>query len=347
MSVAQGAETPVENSTAYESTCGQAITIPFFMSYNTQAQPTKPPPPGNNESLPYTLGSLTWEKIWTYRRAFTPLNNTNFNATDGDVSQQNIAGGNDYDSGYIFLDLEEAKQTAAAGAWVGGINLSSLTNAEQRAYGWYWYFKNNSDPAIQPYLSLNYTTPGTLHGLAKMPYLRDTRRSVGLDGFRLFYPYLDDIVNGTHLNGSTGYRFEDTVAIGDYPVDIHPLNAAVCTLPSYYFEEHPMLAYYIPFRALTNQDVPNLLVAGLVAAVVVTFSNPHLGKNIAESFLANAPTRLHPSEWTTGLAAGAAAVLMWQKSWSTADMLDNIEVLQDLLQTPGIRQPLEWNFGAE
>ena len=40
---------------------------------------------------------------------------------------------------------------------------------------------------------------------------------------------------------------------------------------------------------------PNLLVAG---------------KCMAESFRANANTRLHPSEWTTGVAAGGAAVLM-------------------------------------
>ena len=31
---------------------------------------------------------------------------------------------------------------------------------------------------------------------------------------------------------------------------------------------------------------------------------------MAESFRANANTRLHPSEWTTGVAAGGAAVLM-------------------------------------
>lgn len=32
---------------------------------------------------------------------------------------------------------------------------------------------------------LDYAAAGTQHGLAKMPYLRDTRRSIGLDDFRL------------------------------------------------------------------------------------------------------------------------------------------------------------------
>jgi len=31
---------------------------------------------------------------------------------------------------------------------------------------------------------------------------------------------------------------------------------------------------------------------------------------MAQSFLANAATRLHPTEWSTGVAAGAAAVTM-------------------------------------
>jgi hypothetical protein len=47
--------------------------------------------------------------------------------------------------------------------------------------------------------------------------------------------------------------------------------------------------YYVPFRALMVGSAPNLLVAG---------------KLLSQSFHANSNTRLHPSEWTTGVAAG-------------------------------------------
>ena len=177
---------------------------------------------------------------------------------------------------------------------------------------------------------LNYTEAGTQTGLPKMTYLRDTRRSIGLDGFRLTYPPMNNEGNGS-VNGSyTGVRFYDSVAIGDYPVDIHQLNPKVCVLPSYAKAGIPILPYYIPFRALTSIDTPNLLVSG---------------KTMAQTFLANAATRLHPSEWTSGVAAGVAAALMVQNSWpNTQTVLDNIGVLQDRLTQPDIQQPLLWNF---
>lgn len=45
------------------------------------------------------------------------------------------------------------------------------------------------------------------------------------------------------------------------------------------------------FRSLTNAKYDNLLVAG---------------KTIAQSFLVNAATRLHPVEWSSGTGAGKA-----------------------------------------
>ena len=226
-------------------------------------------------------------------------------------------------SRYIYNPLSECQERALAGAWDGCVNLTTLAAAEQRAYGWYWVYKNASGPIIRPSLWLNYSEVGTATGLTKLPYLRDGRRSIGLDGFRLFY---SEMSNTT----TVGYHFYDTVALGDYPVDIHPLNETGCVYPSYVHAVHPIGPYYIPFRALTNQDALNLLVSG---------------KGIAQSFLANSATRLHPSEWTTGVAAGVAAVLMVQNGWqSTYAVLGDIEMLQAALQSDAIQQPLVWDL---
>ncbi len=69
---------------------------------------------------------------------------------------------------------------------------------------------------------------------------------------------------------------------------------------------------------------------------------------MAQSFLANAATRLHPTEWSTGVAAGAAAVLMTQHAtdWTrgTEDMLLHVRELQDILESPAVGSPLHWTF---
>ena len=87
----------------------------------------------------------------------------------------------------------------------------------------------------------------------------------------------------------TGTKFADRVAIGAYASDIHPL--ADREYPAYIKEQYDTLPFYIPFRALTHHKYGNVLVAG---------------KTMSQSFLANSATRLHPTEWSTGTAAGAA-----------------------------------------
>ena len=81
----------------------------------------------------------------------------------------------------------------------------------------------------------------------------------------------------------------------------------------------------MPFRALTSWDAPNLLVAG---------------KGMAQTFYANAATRLHPEEWVAGVAAGAAAGIMVEQRWGAARLYYNVSVLQAALVEEG--SPLEW-----
>ena len=50
------------------------------------------------------------------------------------------------------------------------------------------------------------------------------------------------------------------------------------------------------------------------------------GKLMSESFHANSNTRLHPSEWTSGVAAGGTAALMLRRQWrDTATALENVD----------------------
>ena len=91
----------------------------------------------------------------------------------------------------------------------------------------------------------------------------------------------------------------------------------------------PLLPYYVPFRALTAKHIDNLVIPG---------------KGMAQTFLANAGTRLHPTEWSTGVAAGAAAYIMATENKSTSDIHKyDIERLQMIL-TKRLGSPLTWTF---
>lgn len=55
---------------------------------------------------------------------------------------------------------------------------------------------------------MDYNTSNTGTGLSRTPYVRDTRRSIGIDNFRL---------QKEDLNGNiTGVMFSDRIGIGNY-----------------------------------------------------------------------------------------------------------------------------------
>ena len=77
----------------------------------------------------------------------------------------------------------------------------------------FWNMRNTSSHLDKSYperLTLSYSTAGTRHGLSKVPYFRDTRRALGIDGWRLMHEPLRDTY------GPTGTHFKDAVALGDY-----------------------------------------------------------------------------------------------------------------------------------
>jgi len=88
-----------------------------------------------------------------------------------------------------------------------------------------------------------------------------------------------------------GATFPDSIAVGAWPVDIHPANGKVGVHP--HKEESP-LPYEIPFRCLIPQRVEGLLVAG---------------KPISTTHRAHGSTRVPGTSLATGQAAGVAAAL--------------------------------------
>jgi hypothetical protein len=318
----QGIEIPTEESDLTDANCGQSTVLPFYMQLATNPVEPDHVPKGSDGGQPFSLGTLNWVQSWTYRRSLSAHPTNASVASRGDSSNQNY--NNDYGGGYLF-----ASNGNGDGDWSGGINVTVLAAAEQRSYGYYHFIKSVAAAEQRPNLYMPLAQTGTAHGLSKTPYLRDSRRvKRGLDGFRLLYEHLN--ASNPEDGGASAMHFNDTVAIGVYPyADMHLLQH--CAYPDYITCcNHPVKPYYIPFRALTSSEVDNMLVPG---------------KGMAQSFLANAATRLHPTEWSTGVAAGAAAALMASRGWSSVrNVSDAIGELQALLTSDAVRSPLTWTL---
>jgi len=66
------------------------------------------------------------------------------------------------------------------------------------------------------------------------------------------------------------------------------------------------------------------------------------GKSLATTFFANAAIRLHPEEWSSGVAAGAAAAVMFEKQFDSSEAYANINLVQAAIKQLG--SPIEWTF---
>ena len=319
----QGAE-DADGSLEGSDRCGQATVYCFAQEIH--AEPVgEPDREVDAKELGY--GSYrdkpdAWQKIWTYRR----IRGRAAPAT-GDICLQNWGysakdreGGNDYPFAYLFTSRADA--AAERADWRGGIDLAAMGGAEDRAFGWHQWFRRHAPEGIDPgRISLCPSALGTGHGLAKLPYIRDTRRAIGLDGFVLRFADLTG-----PADQRTGTVFPDRVALGAYPADIHPISG--CTMPEYLVEAHDTLPFCIPFRALTHRELGNLLVAG---------------KTMAQSFLANSATRLHPIEWSSGTAAGVAAAHMAKTGRTSRQALEAIGEVQELVRQ---KTPIDWTLPA-
>src|SRR5689334_21996088 len=63
---------------------------------------------------------------------------------------------------------------------MGGVNLTSLEQAEYLAFGWHYWFKEQANTTLKSRMIMDKNIFGTCPGLVKVPYMRDTRRSIGI-----------------------------------------------------------------------------------------------------------------------------------------------------------------------
>ena len=129
---------------------------------------------------------------------------------------------------------------------------------------------------------------GTEDGLAKRPYVRESRRIKAVTTI-LEQHCGSDARRAVLGAGAAGARplaleYPDSIGIGSYRIDLHPRSAGdnyidVASLP-----------FQIPLGALLPVRMENLIPAC---------------KNIGTTHITNGCYRLHPVEWNIGESAGA------------------------------------------
>jgi hypothetical protein len=132
-----------------------------------------------------------------------------------------------------------------------------------------------------PGLRLREDVVGTGDGLAKHPYVRESRR------IEAEFTVLEQHVGVAARGGLKGAEsFHDSVGVGCYRIDLHPSTAprSYVDIASWPFQ--------IPLGALIPKRVENLLPAC---------------KNLGVTHITNGCYRLHPVEWNVGEASGALA----------------------------------------
>jgi hypothetical protein len=173
-------------------------------------------------------------------------------------------------------------------------------------------------------LRLREDVVGTGDGLAKYPYIRESRR------IQAEFTVLEQHVGtdarmkltGQNRDGVTAERFADSVGVGSYRIDLHPTSRGDN------YVDISSLPFQIPLGALLPRRVENLLPAC---------------KNLGVTHITNGCYRLHPVEWNVGEAAGALAAFCLQRKEPPRQVQRNSKLLADFqarLREEGVE--LEW-----
>ncbi|WP_077358673.1 FAD-dependent oxidoreductase [Virgibacillus halodenitrificans] len=264
------------------------------------------PHPITKKKRKYTLfREETGFPLWEYRRALD-IEQYNLSYDAGEVTLLNWPQ-NDYFLGNVY-DVSDADRE------------KHLFEAKQLSLSLlYWLQTEATRPdggKGYPGIKLRKDIFNTEDGLAKAPYLRESRR------IKAEYTILEQDVSPDFNNGKTGKKYKDSVGIGSYSIDLHPSMAGRNYL------DIKALPFHISLGALIPKDMENVL-AGC--------------KNIGSTHITNGCYRLHPVEWNVGEACGALVAFCIEKQTEPKVVRNNSELLhlfQKDLRNDGFE--LEW-----
>jgi FAD dependent oxidoreductase len=163
-----------------------------------------------------------------------------------------------------------------------------------------------------PGLRLRPDITGTQDGLAKHPYIRESRR------IEAEFTVLEQHVGTDARRKPEAEHFNDSIGIGSYRIDLHPASGGENYI------DVSSLPFEIPLGALIPRRVENLLAAA---------------KNIGVTHITNGCYRLHPVEWNIGESAGLLAARAVQTKTPPRRIRGSAKLLrefQDWIQAQGV-----------
>lgn len=248
--------------------------------------------------------------LWTYRRIIDKsLFEPGF--YESDITLVNWPQ-NDYYLGPI-IGVSEAEKR------------QHLENAKQLSFSLlYWLQTEIPRPdggKGYPGLRLRTDVLGTADGMAKAPYIRESRR------IKARYTITEADV-GKEMRGEAGIRrYTDSIGVGSYHLDLHTTTASH---RKFYLPSYP---YEIPLGALLPVRMTNIL---------------PVCKNIGTTQVSNGSYRLHPTEWNIGESAGYLVAYSLQHKVTPHQVHEepsHLECFQSLIQENGVQ--IHWPDGFE
>ncbi|NED96297.1 FAD-dependent oxidoreductase [Phytoactinopolyspora alkaliphila] len=246
------------------------MAAPHPITLETRHRIVTPNPDDDLAGLPVGRRSVAdRDDLWTFRRVLAyPHFTGGFFTSDISVVNWPMI---DYVEGPVFeVDADEAAR--------------HLEGARQMSLSFLYWMQTEMPRADGgtglPGLRLRPDVVGTRDGLAKAPYIRESRR------IKAEYTIVEQDVS-LAIRGEKGAKtYHDSVGIGMYRLDLHPSTGGdnyidVASAP-----------FQIPLGALLPVRMKNLLPAA---------------KNIGTTHITNGCYRLHPPEWNIGESAGTLA----------------------------------------
>ena len=261
-----------------------------------------------NSFIPEGDEDRTLFNIWSYRRI---INRQNFlpGTYRGDITIVNWPQ-NDYLPGNLIDASPADFERHLEGARQISLSLLYWLQTEvprpDKGYGW---------PGIRPRGDIM----GTSDGLAKAPYIRESRR------IKALFTVLEEHVGLANRSQVTGKKqdvkaadFHDSIGVGYYRIDLHPSCAGTNYI------DIDSLPFQIPLGALIPVRMKNLVAAN---------------KNIGTTHITNGCYRLHPVEWNIGESAGSLVAFALGKKVTPEAVRQSEKLLnefQALIRSQGI-----------
>jgi hypothetical protein len=239
--------------------------------------------------------------LWNYRRI---IDKNNFNAGlySGDITIVNWPQ-NDYFL-HNIIDVKESDFNRF------------VEQGKQLSLSLFYWLQTEAPRADGgqgwPGLRLRPDVLGTADGLAKYPYIRESRRIKAV--FTVLEEHVGkenrELVAGKK-NGTKAADFFDSVGTGYYHIDLHPGTGGNNYI------DFGSLPFQIPLGALLPQRVQNLIPAN---------------KNIGTTHITNGCYRLHPVEWNIGESAGMLIAYSLTRKLQPHAVRANRKTLEDFQQ---------------